>query len=280
MNNSIDVKTWIDGPLEAQCGHDLAANCLAEISRHSNSAYLIPILFLGSGLGSPLLPLTIESQDFKAALNIVTSSDTITEKDLLEKWYKLDNKAQPPCYRLKVVDSDQDSDESSTELNQLLLIFSQIFSRELRDSYLTTVVEQEINNTVLMSQELLKRCIWIQNGLIPSKIVETSTALEIETHRRLSNIHNDLKNQLNEKHIIKSTPNQQLTPEQLTVSLENLLSSEIDGIIEEHNSKFQIPHCTFGVDKRLFNEIEEVNRYSRILGQNCANFTIMDRIRR
>lgn len=31
-SNLIDVKRWIDGPLEAQGGHDVAANCLAEIS--------------------------------------------------------------------------------------------------------------------------------------------------------------------------------------------------------------------------------------------------------
>lgn len=67
-----------------------------------------------------------------------------------------------------------------------------IFSKELRDSYLTTVVEQEINNTVLISQELSKRCIWIQTGSLP-KVLENGTALEIEMNRRLNNIHSELK---------------------------------------------------------------------------------------
>lgn len=61
--------------------------------------------------------------------------------------------------------------------------------------------------------------------------------------------------------------------------LEVAMCSEIDSIVEEHSSKFQIPYCTFGVDRRLLNEIEEVNRHSQILNQNCANFSIIDQIK-
>lgn len=31
-SNGFDLENWLDGPLEAQCGHHLAANCLAEIT--------------------------------------------------------------------------------------------------------------------------------------------------------------------------------------------------------------------------------------------------------
>jgi Cdc6-like AAA superfamily ATPase len=61
--------------------------------------------------------------------------------------------------------------------------------------------------------------------------------------------------------------------------LETTISSEIESIVEEHLTKFQIPLCTFGVDRRLLNEIEEVNRHSQILNQNCANFTIIEDIK-
>lgn len=37
-SNRFDLENWLDGPLEAQCGHHLAANCLAEIT--SNTFYL------------------------------------------------------------------------------------------------------------------------------------------------------------------------------------------------------------------------------------------------
>lgn len=95
----LDVASWIiDGPLEARGGHQRAAPCLAEISRHSSTSYVIPILFLGASLGSPLLPLTVESQDFGT---IVAATENSDDRELLEKWYILDEHTQPQCYRLK-----------------------------------------------------------------------------------------------------------------------------------------------------------------------------------
>jgi hypothetical protein len=62
-------------------------------------AYVIPVLFLSNSLGTPLLPKTIENQDFEMALS---SADN---KELLQKWYQLDGHAQPPCYRLQPIAS-------------------------------------------------------------------------------------------------------------------------------------------------------------------------------
>jgi hypothetical protein len=136
------------------------------------------------------LPLTIENQDFA---NAISAADNCG-KLLLEKWFVLDEKSQPSCFRLRSVKAEKESVTTiDEELNSLLLSLVEIFSKELRDSYLTTVVEQEINNTVLMSQELAKRCIWIQNTAIQAKIDDNSSKLDAELSRRLSNIHNDLK---------------------------------------------------------------------------------------
>lgn len=100
--NLYDESKWLDGPLEAQGGeHALSANCIAEITRQSGQAYLVPVLNLGDSLGQPLIPLTIESQDFEAALVTADESGKGDGKQLLEKWFALDSKAQPPCYRLK-----------------------------------------------------------------------------------------------------------------------------------------------------------------------------------
>lgn len=85
--------------------------------------------------------------------------------------------------------------------------------------------------------------------------------------------------QLAEKHIIKMPVVSQQQQDQFSAMLEVAMTSEIDAIVEEHTSKFQIPYCTFGVDRRLLNEIEEVNRHSQILNQNCANFTIIDQVK-
>ncbi|ETN61299.1 hypothetical protein AND_007044 [Anopheles darlingi] len=274
-----DVNRWYEGPLEAQGGHDLAANCLAEIARQSCDSYLIPILFLGGSLGDPLLPLTIESQDFVAALQMVEQN--APGRALLEKWYVPDDKSQPACYRLKAKSlPPMTPEESQSELSLLLQTLIEIFSKELCDSYLTTVVEQEINNTVLINQELSKRCIWVQSAVGTLK-PDGLSSVDAETVRRLLNIQNDLKNQLSEKHIIRLPANMaQQQEEQFGAVLESCLSLEIDLIIDEHTSKYSIPQCTYGVDRRLLSELEEVNRHSRVLNENCANFTpTTDRIR-
>jgi hypothetical protein len=62
-------------------------------------AYVIPVLFLSNSLGTPLLPKTVENQDFEMALSIAEN------KELLQKWYQLDGHAQPPCYRLQPIAS-------------------------------------------------------------------------------------------------------------------------------------------------------------------------------
>lgn len=278
--SGFDVNKWFSGPLEAQGGHDLAANCLAEIARQSCDSYLIPVLFLSSTLGDPLLPLTIESQDFVSALQTVAETNP-ADRAILEKWYTLDDKSQPACYRLDAKNSSNlSSEESEKELSTLLKILIDIFSKELRDSYLTTVVEQEINNTVLINQELSKRCLWIQNSIAPLKVTENSSSVEAEMIRRLSNIQNELKGHLAEKHIIRiPNANASQQQDQFAASLENCLSSVIDGVIDEHTSKYSIPLCTFGVDRRLLSELEEVNRHSRVLNENCANFSITDRVK-
>lgn len=160
------------------------------LAGHSTDSYVIPILFLNASLGDPLLPLTIEFQDFA---NAISAADNCG-KLLLEKWYTLDEKSQPSCYRLKSIKVEKENVASiDEELNSLLLSLVEVFTKELRDSYLTTVVEQEVNNTVLMSQELSKRCIWVQNTGLQTKADESSSATDVEMSRRLNNIQNELK---------------------------------------------------------------------------------------
>lgn len=235
----------------------------------------MPVLFLGTTLGCPLLPLTIESQDFVSALS--TTAHGSEERQLLEHWYILDDNAEPPCYRLKTTNILV-NDETTTDLQQLYKSLVNVFSKELRDSYLTTVIEQEINNTVLISQELSKRCIWIHTGILPSKNAEMGGVESVtnEMNRRLSNIQIELKNQLSEKNLIRIPPSVQVP---LTASLKNLLFANIDSICDDHAAKLQIPYCTYGVDRNLLAEIEAANQNSNLLSQNCANFQIMDKIK-
>ncbi|XP_031618907.1 uncharacterized protein LOC116338021 [Contarinia nasturtii] len=277
--NFLDPTCWVNEPLEARGGHHLAAECLSEITRYSNTAYIIPVLFLGTSLGSPLLPLTIESQDFAGAIS--TTAEGSDERKLLETWYILDDKAEPMCYRLKTQNVTANND-TTTELQNLYKIITDIFSKELRDSYLTTVIEQEINNMVFINQELSKRCIWIHTGALPNKnLDETSSesSIAVEMNRRLNNIQLELKNQLNDKNLIRIPPTVQISNDQLATSLKSLIVANIDNIISDHYAKFQIPYCTYGVDRNLLAEIEAVKQHSQYLSRNCANFEIMDKIK-
>lgn len=167
-------------------------------------AYIIPVVFLNNSLGTPLLPITIESADFKMALD---AAENETAQSLLQKWYQLDSAAQPPCYRLQPIAShipgfkenslserERALGEWRSEIERILNIMVSIFPQELRDTYLTTVVEQEIHNTVLMSQELAKRCIWLQRIYTPGvRTPENISPGEKELQRRLNTIQNDLR---------------------------------------------------------------------------------------
>lgn len=104
--------------------------------------------------------------------------------------YEVDSAASPPCYRL-VTKSDEDR---SDEERRVLAVFQKILSVEMRDAYLTTVVEQEVHNTVLMSQELARRCLWINRVTVPTQgKQEQDTPGEKELQRRLANLQKDLK---------------------------------------------------------------------------------------
>ncbi|KAH8263526.1 hypothetical protein KR044_010218 [Drosophila immigrans] len=270
-----EVKRWTQTPLEAQGGHEEAANCLCEITRHVAGAYIIPILFLGSTLGTPMLPLTIESQDFTSVLSAASDA----EKLLLEKWYTIDNSYQPMCHRLYTQQIDPYASQVNGELNELLAVLLRLFSDDVKDSYLTTVVEQEINNTVLMSQELAKRCIWIQTGAQYSRAPDNASQLELEVLRRITRIYAELKNQLCEKNLIRLLPTMNILDEELSAVIESLLDKSLAGIFEEHHQK-SIAHNTLGVDRVLLEELQLIGHYSKLLAQNSANFDIMNDVKR
>lgn len=162
------------------------------------------------------------------------------------------------------------------ELRRLLEVLVNIFSNELKDLYLTTVVEQEINNTILISQELAKRCICIQSSADSSRVMQN--ALVEENARRATNLANDLKSHLVEKNVTKIADDE--IPDQILGTIEAIVRSHVDVIIEEHLMKSQIPNCTHGVDKALYKELEAVNRHSLILSQSCPESKVFAQIKK
>ena len=168
------------------------------------TTHLIPILIFNDTLGSTLLPRGIEAQDFQTAL--AATSDP-ADRTLVDTWYRLDQKTQPACYRLQSSASMVSRTRLFVlgELNRwlqqdpsiqrrLLEIFISIFSPELSDAYLTTLFEQEVHNSVCMSQELARRCVWIQHGAAcPVPPAADGCIIEQENRRRVNATQKALK---------------------------------------------------------------------------------------
>lgn len=83
--------------------------------------------------------------------------------------YQLDSAAQPPCYRLQSISSHIPGfKETSTEerekafeqwrieIEKMLAVLITVFSQELRDTYLTTVVEQVRTNFCVLRTYVMK----------------------------------------------------------------------------------------------------------------------------
>lgn len=278
--------------LEKQQDHEFPELCIGELTRQMEVAYIIPVLFLNNSLGTPLLPNTIESADFKMAIDGAQA----TAQVLLSKWYQLDNAAQPPCYRLQPISShipgfketsieerEKALEEWRTEIDKMLAVLITVFTQELRDTYLTTVVEQEVHNTVFMSQELAKRCIWLNRVYTPAeKTPENLSAVDGELHRRLNTLQKDLRNQLAEKHIVRLPVkyvegglNSQIPEHAQYISaavahLQKQLTDMCDSIIEEHQSRTMLKP-SFGIEAPLFEELNQQTSFCQKAAQCSVN---------
>ncbi|KAK6633137.1 hypothetical protein RUM43_012881 [Polyplax serrata] len=266
---------WKTG-LEKQQDHEFPELCLGELTRQMEVGYIIPILFLSNSLGTPLLPKTVETQDFEMALR------QAEDKDSLKKWYTLDSDAQPPCYRLLPVAShipgfkenswelrERALGEWRSEIERTLTAMITAFSEELRNTYLTTVVEQEVHNTILMSQELARRCLWLYR--VFTQKPESNQPLSLlgqEQKRRLDIVYKELRSQLTEKHVIrvnvkwiqdgivdKNIPEHAAYISDVTSHLMKYLKATIFNIIEEDQSK-AVVNPMHGIDAQLLNEIK------------------------
>ncbi|XP_063905453.1 NACHT and WD repeat domain-containing protein 2 isoform X2 [Zophobas morio] len=279
--------------LEKQQDHEFPELCIGELTRQMEVAYIIPVLFLNNSLGTPLLPITIESADFKMAMESVENQSAQT---LLSKWYQLDSDAQPPCYRLQPIsyhipgfketspeERERAFEEWRTEIDKMLAVLITVFSQELRDTYLTTVVEQEVHNTVFMSQELAKRCIWINRVYTPTaKTPDNLSPGDTELYRRLNTLQKDLRNQLTEKHIVRipvkyvegglnmDIPEHAQYIAQVTAHLQKHLLEMVDSIIDEHQGKTMLKP-SYGIEAPLFEELNQQTSFCQKAAQCSIN---------
>ncbi|KRT86348.1 AAA protein, partial [Oryctes borbonicus] len=134
-----------------------------------------------------------------------------------------------------------------------------------------------------MSQELAKRCIWLNRVYTPiEKTPENLSSGEAELHRRLNNLQRDLRNQLAEKHIVRIPVkfvdgglNMQISEHvqyinQVTVHLRKHLMEMVNSIIEEHQSKTLLKPY-YGIDASLFEELNQQTSFCQKAAQSSTN---------
>lgn len=244
--------------LEKRRDHRFPELCIFELNRQSETSYIVPVIFLNKSLGVPLLPKTIDCEDYE---NLRQQTDN---KEILAEWYSLDEKAQPPCYVLQSIEkhipdfegsNNADKEKGLKEwynvMEKILPILVSCFSEELRDIYLTTTVEQEIHNTMRMSQKLTKHSIWLHRTSQEGDTDECP--LHQENSRRLKLLLNELKNELMEKNIIKFRDS--INEEQIKHLIMPVLSAVIRSIIDDDRIKGGNKACYYGVDKLLLREL-------------------------
>ncbi|XP_026728455.1 NACHT and WD repeat domain-containing protein 2 [Trichoplusia ni] len=256
-------------PLEQQRDHRFPVLCIAELARQSELGAVVPVLFLNSGLGTPLLPHTLECADFKAALE---TAEEECDKALLNKWYSLDSTTTPPCYRLVRGAPARWRREMAKTLNVLVRTLPQ----EACDAYLTTVVEQEVQHTVLMSVEAARRCVWVcrAGGAPPPADAPDDTAHAHELQRRLNNLQKDLKQHLSERNVIRASVRGRLAPggeDNYTEGVSSALAERLEALLDALVADNDAPAGYNGIPTTLFDEINEHLSFCQKASQCTSN---------
>ncbi|XP_049880287.1 uncharacterized protein LOC126376760 [Pectinophora gossypiella] len=260
-------------PLEQQRDHRFPVLCIAELARQSELGAVVPVLFLNSGLGTPLLPHTLECADFKAALD---AAEDDSDKALLNKWYSLDSSTTPPCYRLVRGAPARWRREMAKALNVLVRTLPQ----EACDAYLTTVVEQEVQHTVLLSVEAARRCVWVcrLGAAPPGPAAEAHEPHDAphraELARRLHNLQKDLKLNLSERNIIRASVRGRTAPggeDDYTESVRAALGERLDALLDALVAENTPPHAHDGIPTSLFDELNEHLSFCQKAAQCTSN---------
>ncbi|XP_045505088.1 uncharacterized protein LOC123701647 isoform X1 [Colias croceus] len=239
-------------PLEQQRDHRFPVLCISELARQSELGAVVPVLFLNSNLGTPLLPHTLECADFKAALE---AADDENDRSLLNKWYTLDSSTTPPCYRLVRGAPARWRREMARALNVLVRTLPQ----EACDAYLTTVLEQEVQHTVLMSSETARRCVWVCRSGVADAPQGSDEQLR-ELQRRLANLQRDLKLYLSERNVIRASVRGRAHTagdEEYTAGVRAALGERLDALLDALVADGDGPAGYCGIPASLFEEISE-----------------------
>ncbi|XP_063833917.1 uncharacterized protein LOC135083081 [Ostrinia nubilalis] len=178
--------------------------------------------------------------------------------------------------------------------------------QEACDAYLTTVVEQEVQHTVLMSVEAARRCVWVWRAGAGAagagagdaepadhahhselqrrlnnvqKDLKAGDALEPADHahhselqRRLNNVQKDLKLHLSERNIIRaSVRGRAAADDDYTESVRAALGERLDALLDALIADNEMPAGYNGIPTSLFDEISEHLSFCQKAAQCTSN---------
>ncbi|KAG0719244.1 NACHT and WD repeat domain-containing protein 2 [Chionoecetes opilio] len=278
--NTVDLHWGI--PDEHLNDHSLKELCLGQLTTQARDSHIVTVVFLNETFGNALLPRVIEGPDFDQG---VSSLEVSTDRELFWKWYHWDENAQPPCYKLQPISTyipnikegnnvqhQEAVAEWSAAVKKMMTLMRTVFNQEMKEKYLSTVMEQEIKQSVFMNQESAKHCLWICRKFthFPSHNIPAQgkayVAMEPESKKRLDILQSELKERLDEIRMLKfrvkwhnsgmnpEVPEHAQFVEDLCAQISPLLISIIDGIIEEDETKEELK-TYLGIEKRLFHEL-------------------------
>lgn len=279
--NIVDLHWGI--PDEHLNDHSFKELCLGQLTTQARDSHIVTVVFLNETFGNALLPRVIEGPDFDQAISAMEHD---TDRELFWKWYHWDENAQPPCYKLQPISTYipniKDSNSASlhqeavqdwnNEVKKMMTLMRMVFNQEQKEKYLSTVMEQEIKQSVFMNQESAKHCLWICRKFthFPSHNIPAQgkvyVAVEPESKKRLDILQSELKERLDEIRMLKfrvkwhnsgmnpEVPEHAQYVEDLCAQISPLLISIIDGVIEEDETKEELKSY-LGIEKRLFHEL-------------------------
>ncbi|XP_076358260.1 NACHT and WD repeat domain-containing protein 2-like [Tachypleus tridentatus] len=144
--------------------------CLDTIKDMKGRGHLISVVFLNDVLDDPLLPKEILATVFESFKSNLVSPE---KQELFEKWYFLDENANPPCYFLRpvsehlpgILEELQDVRLEAIEVwrkeaNEMLETLNS--NLEEKDKYLSTVLEEELKTAIFDDPLMVKCSLWLQ----------------------------------------------------------------------------------------------------------------------
>ncbi|XP_026480050.1 uncharacterized protein LOC113386485 [Ctenocephalides felis] len=220
-----------------------------ELKRHSDQCYLVPILLLNSTFGQQLVPFTIEIADFEEALSKLENDKS---KELMSKLYQKVTKDKETKYELQNLKSS----DPPSDVQDFIKDLSAVWPQDKVLKYLTTALEDLLNEVMKNHEDLLKNMIWL------NRMSTAPFNADAEVQKKLMGIVQELKKQVPEKNILKHSPKPSdnhdpaNVVQQISAQLLTALTNPIASLIQDHGQTC-LAKPSLGISASIFNNIEK-----------------------